>query len=182
MAEFALGKRLPLLAVSAYEKMRLPPPAIERAEKFMRANRPDLAIRALPEVPGTDRERVIMARIHERLGDHLRCLRLLEPLFLSGGKNEAWQKPTVLTSPGGALLRVWKSGDRNVKLALQAAEVVMAESPLQRDVELLGQFAAAYPEEKRLLWLNYRAQIERHEYREAAGFALKLAEQITRDQ
>lgn len=175
LAEFAFGKKLPLLARSAYEKMRLPPPAAERAEKFLLVHRPDLALQVLPEIPGTTQERLMLAKVHGQLGDAPRCLRLLEPLFQ--GEAE-WQRATPLDSPGSALLRVWKSGDRTVRLALQVAEVVMTEPPERRDVGLLQQLYGTYPGEKRLLWLNYRTRMDRHEYREAAQLAITLADKI----
>lgn len=178
LAEFAFGKKLPLLALSAYEKMRLPPSVVERAEKFLLVRRPDLALRVLPEMPGTTQERIMLAKVHGQLGDAPRCLRLLEPLFQGTAE---WQRPTPLDSSGETLLRVWKSGDRNVRLALQVAEVVMAEAPDKRDMGLLQQLYGIYPEEKRLLWLNYRTRIDRHEYREAAQLAITLAEKLAQE-
>ncbi len=178
LAEFAFKKNLPQLALKAYEKMRLPPPVVERAEKLVRAKRPDLALQVLPENPGTVPERIALAKVHGQLGDAPRCLRLLEPLFQTGDPKPEWQKATTLNSPPDALVRVWKSGDRNIVLALQVAEVMMMEAPAQRDVGMLHQLLMAYPEEKRLLWLNYRTRMDRYEYREAAQLAITLAEKI----
>ncbi len=178
LAEFAFSKKLPVLALRAYEKMRLPPPAVKRAENFMAAHRLDLALQVLPEIPGTAQERLMLAKVYGQLGDAPRCLRLLEPLFQ--GKAD-WQQATRLDSSSEALLRVWKSGDRNVRLALQVAEVVMAEAPDKRDLGLLQQLYGTYPEEKRLLWLNYRTRLDRHEFREAAQLAIALAEKLAQE-
>jgi hypothetical protein len=178
LAEFAFTKKLPMLALKAYEKMRLPPPAVTRAEKFMAARRPDLALQVLPELPGTAPERIALAKVHAQLGDAPRCLRLLEPLFQG---TAGWQRPTPLDSADEVLLRVWKSGDRNVRLALQVAEVVMRDAPDRRDVGLLQQLYGTYPEEKRLLWLSYRTRMDRHEYREAAQLAITLAEKLAKE-
>ncbi len=178
LAEFAFSKKLPVLALRAYEKMRLPPPAVKRAENFMAARRLDLALQVLPEIPGTAPERLMLARVYGQLGDAPRCLRLLEPLFQ--GKAD-WQQATRLDSSSEALLRVWKSGDRSVRLALQVAEVVMEEAPDKRDVGLLQQLYGTYPEEKRLLWLNYRTRLDRHEFREAAQLAIALAEKLAQE-
>ncbi len=178
LADFAFTKNLPVLALKAYERMRLPPSAVERAEKFVRARRPDLALRTLPEIPGNNQERLALAKVHLQLGDAPRCLRLLEPLFSQAGGPADWQRNTRLESSSEAVMRVWKSGDRSVRLALQVAEVVMIDAPDQRDMALLQQLSVTYPEEKRLLWMNYRTRLDRFDYREAATWAVKLAEKL----
>jgi len=178
LADFAFTKNLPVLALKAYERMRLPPPALARSGKFLRARRPDLALQTLPEIPGNNQERLALAKVHLQLGDAPRCLRLLEPLFSPAGGPADWQRATRLDSSTEAVLRVWQSGDRSERLALQVAEVVMLEAPDQRDMALLQQLSGSYPEEKRLLWLNYRTRLDRFDYREAAALAVKLAEQL----
>jgi hypothetical protein len=180
LAEFALARKLPALALRAYEKMRLPVPVTGRAEKLLQAGRVDLALQILPPNPGTAGERLVLAKAHLRAGDVTRSLGLLEPLFQNGGANQEWQERVPVESPPAVLLRVWKSGDRNRALALQVAEVVSREDVARRDLGLLHELSAAYPEEKRLLWLVYRTRMERHEYREAAEAALQLAEKLGR--
>jgi hypothetical protein len=178
LADFAFTKNLPVLALKAYERMRLPPPALARSGKFLLAQRPDLALRSLPEIPGNNQERLALAKVHLQLGDAPRCLRLLEPLFSQAGGPADWQRATRLDSSSEVVLRVWKSGDHSMRLALQVAEVLMMEAPNQRDMALLQQLSGSYPEEKRLLWLNYRTRLDRFDYREAAVWAVKLAEKL----
>lgn len=178
LAEFALSKKLPALAVRAYDKMRLPPSGVERAERFMMAGRIDLALQALPEKPVTSQERIALAKVYRQAGDAPRSLSLLEPLIQEAGASAIWQERVPLTSSPEVLLRIWKSGDRHVSLALQVAEVVMNETPDRRDMGLLVQASAAYPQEKRLLWLIYRSRTDRHEYNEAADAAISLAEKL----
>lgn len=178
LAEFALSKKLPTLAVKAYDKMLLPPAGAQRAEKFMNAGRLDLALQALPEKPATPQERLALAKIYHQAGDAPRSLSLLEPLLQGTGANGLWLDRVPLTAAPDVVLRLWKSGDRNVSLALQVGEVVMSETPDRRDVGLLLQASATYPEEKRLLWLHYRTRLERHEFRAAAEVGIALAEKI----
>lgn len=175
LAEFAFSKNLPGLAQKAYERMRIPPSAIVRSQKFMDARRPDLALKSLPELPGNVEERIAMAKVHLQLGNTSRSLLLLEPVF--EGKAE-WQRSVAIESSDEALLRVWKSGDHNARIALQLAEVLTAEAPDRRDMALLQQIYSAYPGEKRLLWLLYRTRLDRHEFKEAARLAITLAERI----
>lgn len=179
MVEFAFRRKLPTLAKVAIERMRIPPPAAETGQRFLQANRPDLAAAFMPAQPTTAPERIVMAKIALAQGNAPRALGLVEPVLQQAKNRDEYMREGNSKVSLETMLRLWNSGERSASMANQLAEAIVREPADARDAKLLEQLAQTHPTELRLWWLAYRTRADRYEFKPAAELAVALAERIT---
>lgn len=178
LGDFAVGERLFPLAAHAYQQLTNRMAPLMLAEKFLQAQRPDLALSIIPQPPVTTRARLLLARSHFEAGHYAQAITVAESVWLdSPVRNRLLSAGTAVASTPPVRSDA-PSFPTNAPTALRLAEDIFQQPAEKRDLVRLRQWHTLFPNELRLTWIIYQTELALQHYDVAAQVALQLASQI----
>lgn len=175
LGEFALESELFPMAAQAIRLLegRLDP--VELADMYLRAQRPESAIRILQNEPRTPVVNLLLARAHYTRHHYETAIECARMAWNTRFSTDLSVKERTYLPPVIMLRRQWQSHPRSPVHAERLAEAIHRQLPAQRDLGLLRELAAAFPKHPRILWIAFQAHYEAEDLTFAAATALKLA-------
>ena len=191
LADFALGKGLTGLALQACQQLSNRVDNVFLARRFLQMGRADLAAAALPQDPVTNEARLLLLEIHLLNRRFVEALRMAEKVWRASRLGRSLELPFPESvarkddhsrrEPDLSELRAeFLSKPQDVAIARRLAEAVFAQPLPQRDLALLQNLRARFPQEPRLLWMLVQSEWEAGRFEAAARLAKDLADEMVR--
>ncbi|MBU6399644.1 MAG: O-antigen ligase family protein, partial [Verrucomicrobia bacterium] len=177
LGDFALDKKLYPLAARAFQALRNRVADVVLAEKFLQAQRPDLALTALPQPVSSPRAGLLLARAHFAAGQYAQAIADAQSVWRA---NPACRNFESLGS-GGTSTAVPRASSpppaAGARAALDWAKLDFQSPPETRDLDRLRRWHEQFPAEPRLTWMLYCTEQALGHEQAAARAALELAAQ-----
>ncbi|MHB8523101.1 MAG: O-antigen ligase family protein [Limisphaerales bacterium] len=178
LGDFAVGQKLLPLAAHVYQQLTNRTDPVLLAEKFLQAQRPDLALSVIPQPPVMTRAKLLLARSHFEAGHYAQAITAAESVWQDSPVRNRLLSSGAAVSPTSPVRSDASSPPTNARTALGLAENVFRQPAEKRDLVRLRQWHIQFPNELRLTWIIYQTELALEHYDVAAQVALQLASQI----
>jgi hypothetical protein len=178
LGDFALDHELPLLAVDAFARLEGKLPPAEIGERFLKAGRPDLAVKVIGDKPEFPRESFLLCQADRALGNWEAAIKAGEVIW----RSSLWAGE--ITQPSGPAdlqrspAQLYTATPSKLAEARTLGETLRLEADTRRKAEALQRLHDLFPDNLRLHWLAFESARRADLPQEAAKLAEELAEVV----